>query len=350
MKFTGVNLASSQRPRLVPPPGFSLTELLVVIAVLTILLGLMLPALAGTIETSRQLACASTHRTLAQGLVQYTSSNDEWIPGYATSGRSLWYQPSPRAIYWISRTPDAPVQVNDWVSPSIGATELPADRDARFYEILERFADPSMSERVPLWTGSDRGGRSLADWMDRNDKPLPPGIARLMPASFQVFGGGYNRSLITPWSSIKLQELLRSFRIPDAYRPQVTLVGTPSRKAAFADGFRYLSQLHSDFDASWSHQNWGSFSERSPCDIDSRAWGRRGGGGTGFNIPLAYRHRGRMNVAFFDGHSEALDVKQSRNPVYWAPSGSTLRPLIASEPDVASHGYNPTDPQRRTLE
>ncbi len=334
--------------------GFTLVELLVVVSIISILMGLLLPTLARSREASRAMVCASTQRQLAQGLLSYGADQLEWIPGYATSGYSLWYRPTEAAIARLDKRSRAPVQVNDWMSPSLRDDSLPVRRHERFYALLERYSDPSMRERAPIWIGGgDAGNAGMAAWI--REKKLPPahGISYMMPANFQLFGGAYSYDrlkFITQDSSAKLKELQRTFVIPPGYMPRLTNTGSPARKIAFADAFRYLDAYQMDFDASYSHQNWGAFSERTACDVDSRSWGRLGGGGTSWNIPLVYRHTGRMNAAFFDGHVAALDQFASRHPGLWAPSGSRLQRAIEREPDVKVHGYGPGASERSEIE
>lgn len=333
--------------------GFTLLELLVVVSIIGILMGLLLPGLARSRETSRAMVCASAQRQLVHGLLSYGADQLEWIPGYATSGYSLWYRPTAAAIARLDARARMPVQVNDWMSPIMRDDALPALRHERFYTILERYSDPSMRERPPIWIAGDAGNSGLVAWMREKKLPAAHGISYMMPANFQLFGGSYSHDrlkFITQDSSAKLKELQRTFVIPPGYTPRLTGTGSPARKIAFADGFRYLDAYRMDLDASYSHQNWGAFSERSACDVDSRSWGRFGGGGTAWNLPLVYRHRGRMNAAFFDGHVAALDPFASRNPGLWAPSGSRLQRAIEREPDVALHGYGAEGPARSEIE
>lgn len=327
--------------------AFTLVELLVVVSVMSILVGVLLPALAGARDSARQVECAATQRQLATGILSYGADQLEWIPGYATSGRSLWWQPAAPVIASLSKNPAAPTQVNDWMSVALRDTRLPRDRNERLYHLLERAGDPAMNERVPVWLGGGDGGNAaMVAWMQEHKKQPASGVSFLMPANFQLFGEAYRTSsvAVTPWSSAKLQELMRTHTLPRSYTPRLTSVGSASRKVMFADGFRYIDGSGRDFDASWSHQNWGSFSERSPCDVGSRAWGRAGAGRTGFNLTLSYRHRGLMNAAFYDGHVALLSVRQSRDPVLWAPTGSTLRFTAGInnnlDPDTKQFGYD----------
>lgn len=330
--------------------GFSLVELLFVIAIFSILMGILLPSVARARAAARQAACAGTHKQLVTGLLRYAVDHDEWIPGFNTSGHPLWPVARPRAIAALSKRADAPVQVNDWISPALAGEGLPLQREDRFYTLLEQAACPEMELRAPVWIGSDAGSIAMADWIERRDKGPAHGISYLMPTNFQLYGGPRADPLVTQYASLNFQRLARICTLRPDYRPRVDSIGSVSRKIAFADGFRYLGPGVIDFDASYCHSNWGSFTERSACDVDSRSWGRRGGGGTGYNLSAVYRHTRRIVAAFWDGHAEPLGEADSRNPALWAPSRSRIQPPIASEPDALTFGYDPNDPIRSLIE
>jgi prepilin-type processing-associated H-X9-DG protein len=332
--------------------GFTIAESLAAVAIVGVLIGLLLPALGGAQHAARRAACASMQKQLALGLARYAAEQDEWIPGFNTSGYSLWPVASTPAALALSKHAHAPVQINDWMSPALAGSDLPASREDRFYTLLERHACPEMSLRSPVWIGGDAGSRAMADWMEQNDKPPAHGLSYLMPTNFQLYGGprAPRDAYITQYSSNKFQQLARICTLRPDYQPRMDSLGSLSKKIALADGFRYIDARTIDFDASYSHVQWGSFTDRSACDVDSRSWGRRGGGGTAYNLPLVYRHSGRLLAAFWDGHVDQLDVKSSRNPVLWAPRGSKVQPAMAAEPDSLTFGYTPREPGRDVIE
>jgi prepilin-type processing-associated H-X9-DG protein len=326
--------------------GFTLVEALLVVAVVSILLGLLLPALGGARGAARSAGCLSMERQFALGLARYAADADEWIPGFNTSGFSLRPPAPVGAIAALSRRAGAPVQINDWMSPALADQALPPVREARFYALLERFGCPAMELRAPVWIGGDQGALEMARWLEDHAAEPARGVSYLMPTNFQLFGGPRADPLFTQSSSRTLQELARVCALRADYRPRVDSLGSPARKLALADGFRYLDTRVIDFDASYAHANWGSFTERSACDQTSRSWGRRGGGGTGFNLSVVYRHAGRLNGAFWDGHAEPLAPLRSRDPSLWAPTGSRLQDAAVLDEDSRGFGVDPGDPDR----
>jgi prepilin-type N-terminal cleavage/methylation domain-containing protein/prepilin-type processing-associated H-X9-DG protein len=73
-------VTQSARRSPVPQFGFTLVELLVVIAVITIMAALLLPALSKTKEHSRATACRSNMKQLALAFLLYSEDNTDVLP------------------------------------------------------------------------------------------------------------------------------------------------------------------------------------------------------------------------------------------------------------------------------
>ena len=78
--------------------GFTLLELLVVIAVLALLLALLLPSLSAAYELGRRTVCGTQLNQLFQGSFRYSKENDDRIPYYA------WMEGCPdKKVWWVTQ-------------------------------------------------------------------------------------------------------------------------------------------------------------------------------------------------------------------------------------------------------
>src|SRR5580704_3041980 len=70
--------------------GFTLVELMVVIATLAVLAALMLPALAGTKSNSTLLQCLNNQKQLATAWLMYNPDNNDNVIGFNCSTTWCW--------------------------------------------------------------------------------------------------------------------------------------------------------------------------------------------------------------------------------------------------------------------
>lgn len=71
--------------------AFTLVELLVVIAIVSVLAGMLLPALENAIDSSRSITCSNNLRQLGVGFEMYHDDNGRYPSGWNTaSGLSEW--------------------------------------------------------------------------------------------------------------------------------------------------------------------------------------------------------------------------------------------------------------------
>lgn len=338
--------------------GFTLIELLVVVAIIAILIGILLPALSKARSAGWQIVSASTQRQLMVAMIGYATSNDQWIPGVNTSGRRFFGvamssgSPEVQSMERLGTVPTAP---QDWISPIMG-DELPTDREARLEYIFNTYADPAMGERPAIWggpgsgtTSAPSGNAEFAQYLAENNRQNPIAASYLMPIVFQLFGGTASvdgsiiEANITSGGAPAIMG--RTHVLPATYRPRISSVGSPSRKAGIASGTRFFSDSGPPTtEASYGSVNFHSFADRNPVDQSSTAWGHvtrqiaRPTSGLRPGARLSYRHAGRINVAFFDGHVEALGDVESRNPHIWAPTGSIFL-RTSSAVDIAAQSF-----------
>ena len=72
-----------------PRSGFTLIDLLVVIAIIAILAGMLLPALARAKESGRRAKCASNLHNMGLAFIMYADDNESWIP---RGNYPLWWK------------------------------------------------------------------------------------------------------------------------------------------------------------------------------------------------------------------------------------------------------------------
>src|SRR5262249_13617334 len=124
--------------------GFTLIELLVVIGIITVLVSLMLPAIARSREMARSTQCLSNLRQLNLGLLQFQTAKGYFMP-------YRWEDPAhfnefgvdrPRWQWIISHELGRPVQNLDAILAAGGSdptyTQVPLDN--------EIFFDPSLAD------------------------------------------------------------------------------------------------------------------------------------------------------------------------------------------------------------
>jgi prepilin-type processing-associated H-X9-DG protein len=82
--------------------GFSLKEILVIIAIIATLTAILFPIFAQAREKAKQISCLSNHRQLAMGVIMYMQDYDERFPmtaNLSTPQKTLWIE----VIYMKSR-------------------------------------------------------------------------------------------------------------------------------------------------------------------------------------------------------------------------------------------------------
>jgi prepilin-type N-terminal cleavage/methylation domain-containing protein/prepilin-type processing-associated H-X9-DG protein len=308
-----------------PRKAFTLVELLVVIAIIAVLLAVLMPSLTKAKEGARSAVCRSHLKQAGMSLHTYTADWDDWLAGLNTSGASMAAghaapDPSPS---------NSAVQTSDWISPTLGdMLGLPTGREQRFISICNTaFKCPSNKITYDF----EYQGPFITSVPIQTVYTVSYSAAQ----AFHVYRGDSNPQ----GGPITDCDISYQATVPKDYVPKFSFIGTPASKIYVMDGSRYLEEtpagsgkyLMSINAASYQKQGgnymlYGPPTQFAPGDpflltdygklvehklVDAAA-------------PYGYRHSNMFNVAFFDGHSETLSVKDSLYIGYYWPKGSKV--------------------------
>jgi prepilin-type N-terminal cleavage/methylation domain-containing protein len=321
--------------------GFTLVELLVVIAVIAILIGVLLPSLAGARQVAQSMVGLSNNRQLVIAQQGYSASADSWLAGPNTSG--VLAIVTQGAGVEGSTGPDTPTQTFDWISPCVG-TELglSPNRAERMYQIWERFHCPRATRLVDKLFLGEGGASAPSDVQDftrvNNATPYRQ-VSYLAPAAFHLSPVEGGQAVWVP-SRLNTPEFKGQVRkgfpdpctVPATYRPRTDLLARPDSKIAVADGTRYIATsgliggatVALDFDIASQATTYGGFTSSGAIYSDS------GKGSVAYsrdylpdsageaNVDLSMRFFDHeMHVGFFDGHADRITQYEAYSHAEW---------------------------------
>lgn len=186
--------------------GFTLLELLVVVAIIALLVGILLPSLSGARKQARAAACMSNLRQFGMAMRYYQQANRDYLPGEGLSDgdlpanplgpwddRSFWANVLPPMI--SSSNPTYYQMQNAHLN---GGKRLPNSRDNDLFVCPQ--AGPAVAGQTPaevkdgyfmMW-GLQPGAKSLS--APREQRPtywcyvFNSGLDNLLSGSVDIFG------------------------------------------------------------------------------------------------------------------------------------------------------------------
>lgn len=308
--------------------GFTLIELLVVVAVIAILIGILLPALGRARASSWSIKDLALQKQFVTGLMSYATENKNFLPGANSTGLRVQKLEND-SNKPLDRKSGMPTQTWDWMTFAVDASSLPANRAERLIFLMSNYADPGMREFAAPTSNSPSEFKDKA-----TEKGGVMAASYVMPANF-MFSGTHiaQGSDVQSWGQPDDEKQV--CEIPTGYKPRIDLMGGTSRKIATANGMRVLTADGVQIDGrAWIDPHgeteptrYGAFVDSGPVRKDSYVYADKDGGlsTAGANMALTYRHSGKLNASFWDGHADTLTERDSRNPTYWYPKGSILK-------------------------
>lgn len=301
--------------------AFTLIELLVVISIISLLLSVLLPALAGARRSGQSVVCQTRLREIGAGMFQYGNDFEDWIVG----------SPAGSGAYITGSFAFGPcTQRWDFMGPIAKQMGISLPEDG---------GNPNTIRRFNLLRGEldmfvCPSNNFLAGWYGGPNA----GVGRMVSyntSRYMMFEEGDVSNGISTYKNGDHEESL-----PPAWSPRISKMGDVSKKVFCADGARYSNTVtQPDYDLAAQAQWGGSFSDTAPYSTYTKSWDRSGMLGGSFDARFyAFRHSMapprqqapanafQMNLVFMDGHVERMGDLESANPYMWMPAGSKLKP------------------------
>jgi prepilin-type N-terminal cleavage/methylation domain-containing protein/prepilin-type processing-associated H-X9-DG protein len=321
--------------------GFTLIEVLVVVAIIALLISILLPSLSRAREQARAVACSANIAQILRAEYLYQTQNQEWIPGAPMTTGWFWMRSNQNvwnpfttgfyrlAVEWFDyATPLRAVMSgpNSVPRPASVADNLAVQKTLWSRTTTEVFhcpSNPQVSRAFPL---------NASGWptIQAPSYLTMQSIVRAGPDVYNKKGG---IQYAAPPSDVA-QSASWEVAVPPGYVPRHNRLGRPVLKVFIADGLRFFDEATGVIDYNTATNGTkGTFTATPPSTA--------GTNGREYNLARehSYRHRDKraINAGFFDGHVEPLVVDfrglpasgsgyggRAVDPRYHYPTGSTI--------------------------
>lgn len=339
-------------------PAFTLIELLVVVAIIAILIGILLPALGKARESARMTQCLTNARTVAQGAVQYSASNEVYPPSYVYASSQTGYQwklseqlvggppdPNNGYVHWsyMLFKDDSSLADEAFTCPTAirgGAPRTnpgPRQEDWEPDQVNDAGNTWTADQRIP----EDRQARRIA--FGANRAIMPRNKFNNTPRPDRLVNG---TAVNNPSKTILAAEFAYSLR--DA-NPWATVFGASDEDpgSTVSKSHRPISPfIHGGFGLKWN-----DVANRAASSVDYQFFYPRentvkkwedisqselfGNNFTGLNVVGRHHPGNRANFSFADGHAETITVLETMKRQLW---GNKLYSLSGPQTEVSPDG------------
>jgi len=328
--------------------GFTLIEVLVVVAIIALLVSILLPSLKRARDQAKSAACAAQLSQLTRAENTYEAQYKNWIPGSEiTTG------------YWFRMKKEAGISLTEW-APGVDSQPLLANNYDYFTPLrVEMYGYKSIPKDLyQLYRlGTEEVFHCPCNpHIAVNDLSYGHGSPSTLLPSIRAYSYLPMQNIMKLPDEVGCQDGTTSVKSPPSYVPRSSKLGRSSIKVFLADGFHQYDPTTRKISYFSGMQSSRGVMGPPPSNtvgppINNRYWRDAWGSARKFS----YRHgnNNRINAGFFDGHVESLWVNfngqkdglrcqgfrgTAVKPHLYYPSGSTVINAAGLHLNVTSGG------------
>lgn len=305
--------------------GFTLLELLVVIAVIALLLAILLPAVNKANACAQQTVGASRLHSLGQAMQTYCMTFNDWLPGSPnTSGNGANPGGAGRTVYggyyhWDEHTDAFPaVHIFDWASPLLAMMLGSVPKD-----IAQRY------DQSKRWAFRSPANNWLARLNHASRINIETIVSSYATCRYFTYVPTSKQTGTDPGSRFWAHPF-----VPNDFMPKLPNISNPHYKVFLADACKIdRSNPHEISNQEYGYSTHGAWLNENDVYTASPSLSYR------FEPARseAFRYMNGINMLFFDNHVEyrregSSDAENgfgsgARQAKFWFPTGTDTRDL-----------------------